>query len=932
MKKNWDVKYPNQDIVIALARLTVPTLYLELGIWKGETLTQMIPIAKRVIGVDVLKLMPDTSKFEFYKMPTDSFFENVRAGKISLANLDMVFIDAYHSYENCLKDFDNVFPYVSEDGLIFMHDTYPINASQCTLDQAGTCYKVTEEIRKRRDVCEILTIPCYPGLTIVRKTDGNMRHLEMKDTPRNSIIIPVKLIDDSIFEMTKKCIESIRRYSFDYEIIVIDNGSDAVVRNRYKEIEGKDLTVKIYDKPLGYPAACNIGFGMARGERIVGVNNDVTVGYDWLNIMEKTCIGNNAIVGVSGENLTITENEIKPFGYIGVNSKGYALVQKQFPKEYGYVGGSCFMMTRKMFNDIGFYDENMGIGYCEDADYGIRAKAKGYKSMVVSLPGYNHKFSATMKQMGSVTERITNNMQYLAYKQTLSEYKEKYFKNIDKVTCMVLSWETKDDTELCIHSILRERELLKICGVDMKLIVVDNGSTDGTREYLKQQVGIDELILNDTNLGISKARNLGINKREGKYLFMVDSDISIVKGSFIAMLKYMEARPGITNVGANPLQITSDWDKQTNFLKDISKPENTSRPQKNISKIWALTQYGIFRSELFERFRFDESGLMGLPGWGCEDDDLAWYMICEGYNFCLFNDIVYYHRGHSSGKNLEARNIDPKTEERRAYVMNKWAPVVERFQRGERRVNKAMRINVIACCWNEEKMLPFFLEHYSAFCDSIMLYDGGSTDRSLEIIARYPKAKAIPSYNGGDCIFEMELVRIRNEKYKQYAKDYDWQIICDVDEFLYHPDILNLLEQYNTRGITIPLIDGYEMYSNDFPREGDNLIKTIQCGKKSELYSKKCLFNPCVIDIRFAPGSHSSDSLGDVKYSELPELKLLHYKFLGWKYLIERSTLYDKRISKNDKEHHMSVHFAKYMKITQEQFAQTLSECIRVTE
>jgi glycosyltransferase involved in cell wall biosynthesis len=260
--------------------------------------------------------------------------------------------------------------------------------------------------------------------------------------------------------------------------------------------------------------------------------------------------------------------------------------------------------------------------------------------------------------------------------------------------------------------------------------------------------------------------------------------------------------------------------------------------------------------------------------------------------------------------------------------MNKWSPVVQKFKEGPRDTH--MKINVIACCWNEEKMLPFFLEHYSSFCDSIILYDGGSTDRTLEIIAGYPKAKVIPSYNGGDCLFEMELVRIRNEEYKQYAGDYDWQIVCDIDEFFYHPDIINLLGQYKAQGITIPLVDGYEMYSNEYPAEGCNLIKTIQTGKKSELYSKKCIFNPRCVDIRFAPGSHASSPLGDVKYSMLPELKLLHYKFLGWEYLIERSTLYDKRASKSDKGHHMSVHFAKYMKITQENFARMVSDCAKV--
>ena len=59
---------------------------------------------------------------------------------------------------------------------------------------------------------------------------------------------------------------------------------------------------------------------------------------------------------------------------------------------------------------------------------------------------------------------------------------------------------------------------------DFELIIVDNGSTDGTREYL-QSLNNVKLIFNDENIGFSKGNNQGLTIAEGEYIAFLNNDI-----------------------------------------------------------------------------------------------------------------------------------------------------------------------------------------------------------------------------------------------------------------------------------------------------------------------------------------------------------------------------------------------------------------------
>lgn len=101
---------------------------------------------------------------------TDSFFKELD----KTIQFDMVFIDADHSYEQSLKDFNNVRNLVIEDGFIFMHDTSPYDPSYTHPSFCDNTWKAAKWIKNNlAHEWEVVTLPINPGLTILKRMDIN---------------------------------------------------------------------------------------------------------------------------------------------------------------------------------------------------------------------------------------------------------------------------------------------------------------------------------------------------------------------------------------------------------------------------------------------------------------------------------------------------------------------------------------------------------------------------------------------------------------------------------------------------------------------------------------------------------------------------------------------------------------------------------------
>ncbi|KKM83580.1 hypothetical protein LCGC14_1307990 [marine sediment metagenome] len=112
---------------------------------------------------------------------SDTFFKETILPPIALG-----FIDGDHTYEQVKKDFDNLFPFIVDDGYIFLHDTYPKDEEWLGPSACGTVFMLRKELEQwdNVDVFTFTRSAWDVGLTMVRKHPKNLKPFQDKERVR----------------------------------------------------------------------------------------------------------------------------------------------------------------------------------------------------------------------------------------------------------------------------------------------------------------------------------------------------------------------------------------------------------------------------------------------------------------------------------------------------------------------------------------------------------------------------------------------------------------------------------------------------------------------------------------------------------------------------------------------------------------------------
>jgi hypothetical protein len=241
-------------------------------------------------------------------------------------------------------------------------------------------------------------------------------------------------------------------------------------------------------------------------------------------------------------------------------------------------------------------------------------------------------------------------------------------------------------------------------------------------------------------------------------------------------------------------------------------------------------------------------------------------------------------------------------------------------------------IHLYCLCWNERKMLPFFFRHYDELVDQYFIFDNGSTDGTLEILAAHDRV-LVESFNTqGDSFVETER-RLSDIMWQGSRGAADWVIVVDVDEHLSHGDFRGYLGRCRSEGVTFIAAAGYEMLSKDFPAPDTKLSDSITLGVASSTYSKPCVFDPTQITkTNFAPGRHYADPEGRVVWPKKQELTLLHYKRLGLEYIKSRSIELRAGLRSGDIERFWGSHYLHSAETIEAEFRHMMAIAERVPQ
>lgn len=107
------------------------------------------------------------------------------------------------------------------------------------------------------------------------------------------------------------------------------------------------------------------------------------------------------------------------------------------------------------------------------------------------------------------------------------------------LSVVVLSWNTREILRACLDALQRDVPCLA-----REVIVVDNGSADGSADMVAEQFPGLRLIRNAENRLYAEANNQGARAARGRYLCLLNSDTEVRPGALDRMLAFLQAHPG----------------------------------------------------------------------------------------------------------------------------------------------------------------------------------------------------------------------------------------------------------------------------------------------------------------------------------------------------------------------------------------------------
>jgi len=211
-----------------------------------------------------------------------------------------------------------------------------------------------------------------------------------------SIVIPIFNQHD----MTHECINTIREHTQDFELVLIDNGSDPVFKPPFTGFT--ETTLIRNEENKGFPVAVNQGIRAAKGDVIILLNNDVFVTPGWAERLVRW-LDEFDIIGPC-TNYCAGAQWVTTDLYMGLD--GLNDVAEQWAQDYSdtaqevtFVIGFCMAFRKSIFDEIGPFDESLWPCSGEEIDFCLKAVAAGYTIGIARDVYVHHEGSQTFNDM-----------------------------------------------------------------------------------------------------------------------------------------------------------------------------------------------------------------------------------------------------------------------------------------------------------------------------------------------------------------------------------------------------------------------------------------------------------------------------------------------------------------------------------------------------
>ena len=145
-----------------------------------------------------------------------------------------------------------------------------------------------------------------------------------------------------------------------------------------------------------------------------------------------------------------------------------------------------------------------------------------------------------------------------------------------QLSIIIVNYNSRSLIGPCLDSIHKA-----ISGIEAEVIVVDNNSTDGSKEYLPQKFPAVKYLFNDVNFGFAKACNQGFKISSGRYVLFLNPDTILKETCLTDCISFFEYHPGAGAVGIRMVN------EKGEFLKESKRGLPT--PATSFYKLFGLT-------------------------------------------------------------------------------------------------------------------------------------------------------------------------------------------------------------------------------------------------------------------------------------------------------------------------------------------------------
>lgn len=521
-----------------------------------------------------------------------------------------------------------------------------------------------------------------------RPRGGNISHpCDCAQQPAVSIVIPLF----NKVELTAQCLKALEAKTDPslFELILVDNGSADGTGALLATLPAT-VTVIRNERNLGFAKACNQGAAVAKGGYLLFLNNDTEPQHGWLEPL-LTMIESDATIGAVGSKLLFPDGSIQHAGVLVLEDQKMPdllvarhvfygqpadLPDANRPMAYQVLTAACLLVRADAFRQVGGFDEGYWNGY-EDVDLCFKLREQGWQLAYQPASVVIHHESKSGKERFT---KVNNNIQRLHDKwlgkvrpdavidpqggwhwiqddlawhgltrtvkgDGVRQLSTEKTKSVGLVTIVILTFNQLWCTKECVESIQKHTP------EPHEIVFVDNGSSDGTVDWLREQLEQHDnyrLIENGNNFGFAKGCNQGIEAAGGEYILLLNNDVVVTTDWLAGLLECYQRKDRIGIVGP-----------MTNNISGIQRVEDvgyetvaglnayaTSFRQRNRYRMIENRRVVGF-CMLFSKQVAEEVGLLDetFGSGNFEDDDYCLRAELACYRNYIAGDVFIHHYG-----------------------------------------------------------------------------------------------------------------------------------------------------------------------------------------------------------------------------------------------------------------------------------------------